>query len=133
LDPPLLLQANESGIQRSLIQNEWMIGNLLQSRRDAVGVLRPHGSKRSEHDKVQRPLQELDALLRSTRHASSPWRKVWISCTRTSSGVELSSRPALPRRHYQKLPWIRHSALSDSGRDSAKADIITRSNEFRVT
>ena len=49
-----------------------MLGHLLEARGQFVGVQRAHRRQSSEHDQVERPVQELDAfcgcLVRSVRH-----------------------------------------------------------------
>jgi hypothetical protein len=42
LDPSILFQANESGIERSLVQIEELVRNLLQPGRNLMGMLRSH-------------------------------------------------------------------------------------------
>ncbi len=52
-DPALLLQADERGIERALIQPDGLLGDLLDPGGDAVGVLRAHGGERSQHDELE--------------------------------------------------------------------------------
>ena len=40
-----------------------MIGDLLEARREAVGVLRPHRGQRAQDDEVERALQQLDLVV----------------------------------------------------------------------
>ena len=66
-DAALLFQADEGGVERSLIQVEGLIGDLEETGRDGVGVLRPHGGEGSENDQVECTLQDLHAF---TWHSS---------------------------------------------------------------
>ena len=70
LDPTLLFEADEGGIERPLFQREGMLGDLLEPRGDAVGVLRPHRGERPQDDQVERALQKIDAAGFFTRHPS---------------------------------------------------------------
>lgn len=89
LDPTPLLEPNEGGIQRALIQPELMFGKLLKSRRDPVSVLGSHGHKRAEHDEVKRARQQIDARTITARghgenimaylHLLSKWRKAQVA------------------------------------------------------
>ena len=47
-----------------------MVGDLLEPRRQAVGVLRAHGGQCPEHDEIEGALQELDAPRVFTGHTS---------------------------------------------------------------
>src|SRR5437867_5564304 len=70
LDPPLLFQSDEGRIERALIQRERRLGDLLESSRQPVRVLRAHGVQRPQHDQIKGALEQLDAFLRFTGHPS---------------------------------------------------------------
>src|SRR5205807_10645150 len=69
-DPSLLLETDERDVQGSLIQRKRMVGERIEPGGEAVGVLRPHGRKRAEHDQVEGALQQLDPGTIFTGHCS---------------------------------------------------------------
>src|SRR2546428_3279599 len=71
LDPAPLLQPDESGVQRTLIEGEGRSSDLFEAGREAVGMLGPHGIQGPQHDQVEGSLQELHPFYRSTGHSSS--------------------------------------------------------------
>ena len=60
-DPPLLFEPDQRRIQRALVQLERVIGDLIEARRQPIGMLRAHGRQRSKDDEIERALEELDA------------------------------------------------------------------------
>src|SRR6185436_4751554 len=68
LDPTLLLEPDQRGIQRALIEEKRMLGHLLEPRRQSIRVLRPHRRQRAKDDEIQRALKKLDFLA----HATTP-------------------------------------------------------------
>ena len=71
-DPSLLFQSHQRRIQCALIQIQQIFGNLLEPRRDRIGVLRAHGLQRPQYDQVERSLQYADAIALFTGHPSGP-------------------------------------------------------------
>ena len=61
LDPALLFQANQSWIERALIELQQILGNLLQPRGDAVSVLWAHAAQSTQNDEIEGALEHLDA------------------------------------------------------------------------
>src|SRR5262245_21179945 len=74
LDPPLLFEANERGIQRALIEHQRMLRHLLEPRRQPVGMLRPHRRQRAQDDEIEGALQQLNAFSHDTLHLPFKWR-----------------------------------------------------------
>src|SRR5438045_594210 len=64
-NPAALLEADEGGIQRPLVERQGMLSDLLKSRRESVRVLWAHRLERAQHDQVKRPLQQGDAVVGS--------------------------------------------------------------------
>ena len=62
LDPPLLLEADQGGVQRALIQRERIVRHLLEAGGEPVGMLRPHGRQGAQDDEIERALQQLHAF-----------------------------------------------------------------------
>jgi hypothetical protein len=62
-----------------------MVGNLLESRRQAVGMLRPHPRQGTNDDQVERSLQDFDALGFFTGHRSEE--------KRGSTGLSITEAP----------------------------------------
>src|SRR4029453_6675819 len=78
LDPALLLEANERGIQGPLIERQRMLGDLLEARGEPVSMLGPHRGERPQDDQIERALEKFDAFSHSTPHPSEvgssvPW------------------------------------------------------------
>ena len=94
LDPALLLEAHERRIQRALIEHERVVGDLLEARREPVGVLRPHRGERPQDDQIERAVQEFDAFGHSTTRSSEARATRSHSFTGESSGRELFDRAA---------------------------------------
>ena len=95
-----------------------MIGDLIEPRREPVGVLRPHRGQGAQDDEVQRPLQQLDALAVFTGHYSGenvpmPSLHCQVHCpdVRFSLGLaemnalQITQMPEMPvRRIFQRKP-----------------------------
>src|SRR5262249_20852389 len=95
LDPPPLLEADERGIERSLVQLERLRGNLLEARRYAVRMLRPHRRQRAQDDEVERAGQQLAWGGFSTRrHSGDSMRSPFVFKVEATLGKSL----ALERR-----------------------------------
>src|SRR4051812_11484260 len=60
LDPALLLEADERGIQRALIEGERMVRDLRQARGQRIRMQRPHGRQGAQDDEVEGALEQLD-------------------------------------------------------------------------
>jgi hypothetical protein len=56
-DPALLFQTHQCGIERALVQMEQSVGDLLEPRRDRVGVLRPHALQGPQDYQIKRSLK----------------------------------------------------------------------------
>ena len=72
VDPPLLFESHEGGVQGALIQRQRMIGDLFEACGEGVGVLRSHAGERAQHDEIERSLEEFDARAPCARHPSGP-------------------------------------------------------------
>jgi hypothetical protein len=64
---PAILEADEGGIERTLVEIQVVLRDLLQASRDLVSVLSSHGRQGSQNDQVQRPLQKLERLFVFTK------------------------------------------------------------------
>src|SRR5262249_50634442 len=91
LDPTFLLQPDERGIQRALIERERWLGDLLQACGEAIGVLWPHRVQGAQYDQVKRPLQQLHAIIRFTCHSSGLNHGASLDCTCLSSEASVGS------------------------------------------
>src|SRR5205823_7880289 len=97
-----LLQADQRGIQGSLIERERRLRDLLQTRGEAVGVLWPHRVQGPQHDQVEGALQQLHAAVWFTWHSSglrsrSFARFHWlVKCTIDGDPKRDVGRPLLP-------------------------------------
>src|SRR3977135_1548907 len=60
-NPAALLEPQQSGIERALIQLEQILADLLEALGDAVAVQRAHGLEGLQNDKVERALQNFPA------------------------------------------------------------------------
>src|SRR5690242_20701480 len=69
-DEPALLQPNECRIQGALVEDEWMVGDLLETCRQPVRVQRAHRVERAQDNQIESPLQQLDGFGVSTSHSS---------------------------------------------------------------
>jgi hypothetical protein len=67
LDPALLLEADEHGIKRALIQPDGLLGDLLDPSGDAIRVLRSHRRESPEHDEFKGAGKQVGARGLSTR------------------------------------------------------------------
>lgn len=89
-DPSPVLEANERDVQGSLVQRERMVGELIETGGEAVGVLRPHRRERPKHDQIERPLQQLHARTIFTGHSSGVERALhWYVKWSDQAGPEL--------------------------------------------
>jgi hypothetical protein len=66
-DPALLFEPDQRRIQRSLVQRQRVLGDLLEPCRQRVGMQWPHRRQRAQHDQVEGSLEQFDAF---TRHPS---------------------------------------------------------------
>jgi hypothetical protein len=62
LDPALLLQPYQHGIDRSLIQEEHVLADLLDAQRNAPAMQMAHDGQRLENHQIERALQNFDSL-----------------------------------------------------------------------
>jgi hypothetical protein len=69
-NPSILFQPYQCRVQRSLVEIEEAIGDLLQPGGDLVGVLRAHGGKRAQDDKIERALEQLNLIFIFAWHPS---------------------------------------------------------------
>ena len=72
LDPALLLETDQRGIQRALVEHQRMLGHLLEPRRQPIGVLRAHRRQRAQHDQIERALEKFDFVAHRL-HYPSKW------------------------------------------------------------
>ncbi len=70
LDPALLFEPHQRGIERALIERQRMIRHLREPRRQPVGMLRSHRGQRAQDDEIEGALEELDAFTGHTSGAS---------------------------------------------------------------
>src|SRR5262249_1867234 len=70
LDPPVLLQPHQCRIESALVEVEQLLGDLLETRGNLVGVLWAHRRERPQNDEIKRPLQQLDSFFFFIRHPS---------------------------------------------------------------
>src|ERR1022692_1632304 len=89
LDPAVLLEPHEGGIEGALIQVEEAVGNLLEARGDLVGVLRSHRRQVAQDDQVQCSLENLRVFLVFTWHPSGHSRD---ECLRFALGCQVNGR-----------------------------------------
>src|SRR5450756_2590240 len=76
-DPAALLQAQERGIQRPLVEIEGAAGDLLNALGQPEPVLRPHGFERPQHHQIERALENARV---SCRHPKGVWLgSFWMS------------------------------------------------------
>src|SRR5207248_8279497 len=61
-DPAALLETLQRGIERSVLDEELLVGGLLDGVRDALAVLRPP-DEGAEDQQIQRALQQLELFL----------------------------------------------------------------------
>src|SRR5438093_3591486 len=105
LDPSLLFESDEGRVERALIERERRLGDLLESSRQPVRVLRAHGMQRPQHDQIKGALEQLDAFLRFTGHPSGLRTRSLAGFRLIGQvGVELptdgSTRAAATRRDF---------------------------------
>ena len=103
LDPALLLESHERGVERALIEHERMFGHLLETRGKPVGVLRPHRLERAEHDQIERALQAARrvSVLRTSEDTvsqSSLASQVEDARSGVNGASATASKPPIPRR-----------------------------------
>ena len=58
-DPAALLQAEQRGVDRALIELQDVLADLLDAPGDAVAVQRPHRVERLQHHQIERALQDV--------------------------------------------------------------------------
>jgi len=59
LDPSALLETNKGGIDRALVEQDFISADLLNAASDAVAVERAHGGEGLQDHEVERALQEI--------------------------------------------------------------------------
>src|SRR5439155_26502319 len=58
-DPATLLQADESGIDRPLVEQDGITTSLLNATCETIAVLRSHGREGLKDHEIERPLQQV--------------------------------------------------------------------------
>src|SRR5260370_3577831 len=101
LDPAPLLQSDESGVQRALIEGKRRLRDLLEARREAIGLLRSHRVQGPQHDQVESPLEKLPPFRGFTGHSSG-----LLSCSLAELhlSVKWTSRPTRWRVDARAMP-----------------------------
>src|SRR5262249_54079990 len=77
-DPAALLESEESGVERSLVHPQHLVGDLLESSGNPVAVQRSQSLQRLEHHEVQGSLEHF-GLVVSVGHASAASCSCWKS------------------------------------------------------
>src|ERR1051325_1356506 len=78
-NPPAMLEAQQGGVERALVEIEQAARDLLNSLGQPEAVLRPHGFEGAQHHKVKRALQDI-GLGRFCRHPKGVCAaSIWMS------------------------------------------------------